>query len=64
MAELAIRGVAKSFGAVRALVDADLTVAPGSLTAVLGPARPLRKVTRNHDQVGRDHLRRQQERLD
>lgn len=33
---LALRGVSKTFGAVRALVDVDLTVHPGEVLAVVG----------------------------
>ncbi|MBD0292766.1 MAG: ABC transporter ATP-binding protein [Jiangellaceae bacterium] len=38
MSELAVSGLAKSFGAVRVLRDLDLVVPSGSLAAVLGPS--------------------------
>ena len=38
MSEVKLSSVSKSFGATAALVDVDLTVSPGELTAVLGPS--------------------------
>ncbi len=38
MSSLTIRGVAKSFGALRAVDGVDLFARPGSVTAVLGPS--------------------------
>jgi iron(III) transport system ATP-binding protein len=38
MAELALRGLHKAYGPVRALAGVDLTVRSGSLMAVLGPS--------------------------
>jgi len=34
---LALRGVCKSFGAVRSLVDVDLVIAPSSVVGLIGP---------------------------
>lgn len=38
VSELVVRGLAKSFGATEVLRGLDLTVAQGSLAAVLGPS--------------------------